>query len=279
MPVGAVIGRGVRAGGHGAGRLRVPEPYRLGARAPRARTFSHAAPVYLTARRRPLCGSALCAADGRRAARGGLARPARRIGGAVGEPTCESALNQRLTEHAYLAAAATGARSAAGPTNPKSATAALDANSLDLARTIGAVYGAEAGKSFLELWRQHIVFLIDYARATGRKNTPHAGRCGAEPAGVCRGLRRVSGVRPTPTCREADRRGAPPHPRHAGSRPSWMPRRRNDSASAYAKLRDVAAHMQRIADPLAAAISKQFPERFPCRDCNLLPRPAIQRGA
>ncbi len=81
-------------------------------------------------------------------------------------------LNQRLTEHAYLAAAATGAALGARSEESRGATGALDANSLDLARAIGAVYGRDAGTSFLELWRQHIVFvfLIDYTRATASKN-------------------------------------------------------------------------------------------------------------
>jgi hypothetical protein len=35
-----------------------------------------------------------------------------------------------------------------------------------------------------------------------------------------------------------------------------------DWATAYGKLREAAAHMQMIADPLAGAISKQFPDKF-----------------
>jgi hypothetical protein len=35
-----------------------------------------------------------------------------------------------------------------------------------------------------------------------------------------------------------------------------------DPAKAYAALRTAAGHMQAIADPLADAIARQFPERF-----------------
>jgi plastocyanin len=35
-----------------------------------------------------------------------------------------------------------------------------------------------------------------------------------------------------------------------------------DWLTAYGKLREAAAHMQMIADPLAGAIAKQFPEKF-----------------
>ena len=169
-------------------------------------------------------------------------------------------LNQRLTEHAYLAAAATGAALGGRSDDAKAATRALDANSVDLARAIGAVYGSDAGKSFLELWRQHIVFLIDYARATAHKNERMqddavqnllgysedfaAFLAAANPhlpeAAVAELLR--SHVRGLTAVVDAQARG--------------------DHASAYPKLRDVGAHMQSIGDPLAAAIAKQFPEKF-----------------
>ena len=35
-----------------------------------------------------------------------------------------------------------------------------------------------------------------------------------------------------------------------------------DWPAAYAKLREAAAHMQMIADPLAGAIARQFPEKY-----------------
>ena len=40
---------------------------------------------------------------------------------------------------------------------------------------------------------------------------------------------------------------------------------RGDWSGAYAHLREAAGHMQMIADPLAGAISKQFPEKFAMR--------------
>ena len=40
---------------------------------------------------------------------------------------------------------------------------------------------------------------------------------------------------------------------------------RGDWSTAYGRLREAAAHMQMIADPLAGAIAKQFPEKFAMR--------------
>ncbi len=40
------------------------------------------------------------------------------------------------------------------------------------------------------------------------------------------------------------------------------PQAAGDHAKAYAALRGAASHMGKIADPLAAAIAKQYPDRF-----------------
>jgi hypothetical protein len=44
----------------------------------------------------------------------------------------------------------------------KAAAAALDDNSKSLAAAIESLYGPEAGKQFLSLWRAHIGFFVDY---------------------------------------------------------------------------------------------------------------------
>ena len=71
-------------------------------------------------------------------------------------------LNALLGEHVLIAAVATshalGGREAAF----KGAVGGLDANSVDISKAIGAVYGADAEKAFLPLWRKHIGFFVDY---------------------------------------------------------------------------------------------------------------------
>jgi hypothetical protein len=44
----------------------------------------------------------------------------------------------------------------------KAAAGALDQNSQDLAAAIESVYGADAADQFLDLWRKHIGFFVDY---------------------------------------------------------------------------------------------------------------------
>src|SRR5881397_522157 len=79
-------------------------------------------------------------------------------------------LNSLLGEHVLLAAVATshalGGREAAF----KGAAGGLDANSIDIAKAIGSVYGADAEKAFLPLWRKHIGFVVDYATGIAAKD-------------------------------------------------------------------------------------------------------------
>jgi hypothetical protein len=84
-------------------------------------------------------------------------------------------LNALLQEHVILAAAATGAALGGRNAEFEAAAGALDANSVDIARAIGAVYGAGAEQAFLPLWRKHIGFVVDYTVGVA---TPGQGQAG-----------------------------------------------------------------------------------------------------
>ena len=73
-----------------------------------------------------------------------------------------SALNSMLQEHVYLAAAATGAALGGRDAEFKAAASALDQNSIAISKAIGSVYGMDAERAFLPLWRRHIGFAVDY---------------------------------------------------------------------------------------------------------------------
>lgn len=76
-----------------------------------------------------------------------------------------SGLTAALQEHVYLAGIAVKTAYAEGPDSPafEAAAATLDTNSVELADGIGQVAGEENRDAFLELWRQHIGFFVDYA--------------------------------------------------------------------------------------------------------------------
>ena len=171
------------------------------------------------------------------------------------------ALNRQLQEHAFLAAAVAGAAVRNRPAEAAAATASLDANSLALARAIGGIYVADAGKAFLELWRQHIVFLIDYTRAVAANNRAMRDDAVRNLAGYADDfaafLAGANPHRPEPAVAALLRT-------HVGELTALVDAQAaGEHQTAHARLRELAAHMQQIADPLAAAIAKQFPDRFP----------------
>src|SRR5207249_7592740 len=69
-----------------------------------------------------------------------------------------------------LAAMATGSALGGRDAEFKAAAGALDANSIDIAKAIGSVYGADAEKAFLPLWRKHIGFVLDYTTGIAAKD-------------------------------------------------------------------------------------------------------------
>jgi len=79
-----------------------------------------------------------------------------------------SGLTAALQEHVYLAGIAVKTAYAHGADSPafEAAAATLDANSVELADGIGQVAGPDNREAFLQLWRQHIGFFVDYAVAT-----------------------------------------------------------------------------------------------------------------
>ena len=174
-----------------------------------------------------------------------------------------TALNTGLAEHVWLAAAATEAALGGRTGEFQNAAAALDANSVALSQAIGSVYGQGAGTAFLELWRKHITFFVDYTTGVAKKDQAmqdkaikdllgYADDFGAFlasanpnlPKDVVAGLVRDHAV---------------------GLKAVVDAQAKGDWAMAYAKLREAAAHMQMIADPLAGAIAKQFPDKYAMR--------------
>ena len=73
-------------------------------------------------------------------------------------------LSTLLEEHAYLAGIAVKTAYSAGLDSPAfdAAAAALDENSVALADLIGSV-DADSRQPFLDLWREHVGFFVDYA--------------------------------------------------------------------------------------------------------------------
>lgn len=160
----------------------------------------------------------------------------------------------------YLAAAATNAALGGRQPEFEAAAAALDANSADVAKAIGSVYGSDAEKAFLPLWRKHIGMVVDYTVGKATGDRARQDRAVSELVAYAAGLRRLprgGQSQPDPGG------GGGPVKHHVVTLKDVIDAQAaKDPARAFTAQRTGAAHMQMIADPLAEAIVTQFPERF-----------------
>jgi hypothetical protein len=169
-------------------------------------------------------------------------------------------LTLALREHVYLAGAATGAALGAREAEFTAAAGALDANSVDISRAIGAVYGPDAEQAFLPLWRRHIGFFVDYTEGVAAGDRARQERAVDRLVGYTEDFGAFLAAA-NPDLPKATVAGLVKH--HVLTLKDVVDAQAaRDPGRAFSALRTAAAHMGMIADPLAAAIAKQFPDRF-----------------
>ena len=169
-------------------------------------------------------------------------------------------LNGLFAEHVYLAAAATGAALGGREPEFKAAAGALDANSVAIAQAIGSVYGKDAEAAFLPLWRRHIGFVVDYTVGAASGDRAKQDKAVGDLVAYTQDFGAfLSSANPNlPKSVVAD---LVKH--HVVTLKTVIDAQASkDPARAYTALRAAAGHMPMIADPLAEAIVKQFPDKF-----------------
>lgn len=169
-------------------------------------------------------------------------------------------LASQLSEHILLASSATGAALAGRQAQFEAVAAALDGNSVDISRSIGLVYGAEAEQAFLELWRKHINIVVDYTSALAAKDQARADQ-------AVNALLAYTGEIATflntanPNLPQADL--ADMVKIHILTLKDVIDAQAaGDQVKVYTSLRVAYDHMGMLANPIARAISQQFPDRF-----------------
>ena len=169
-------------------------------------------------------------------------------------------LNSLFREHVFLAAAATGAALSGRDAEFKAAASSLDGNSIDISKAIGSVYGAGAEEAFLPLWRKHIGFVVDYTVGVATKDKAKMDKAVADLVQYTEDFGAfLSSANPNLT-KEAVANLVKDHV--LTLKDVIDAQATGDPIKAYTAIRTAAGHMGMIADPLAAAIAKQFPERF-----------------
>ena len=158
-----------------------------------------------------------------------------------------STLNTLFQEHIYLAAAATGA-----------ALGGRDAEFKAAAAGVGVGQGAE--DAFLPLWRKHIGMVVEYTVGVATNDKAKQDKAVADLIGYTQdfGAFLQSANPNLPKSVVAD---LVKH--HVVTLKAVIDAQAaKDQARTYTTMRTAAGHMQMIADPLAEAIVKQFPDKF-----------------
>ncbi len=171
-----------------------------------------------------------------------------------------STLNTLFQEHIYLAAAATGASLGGREAEFKAAAAALDANSVSISKAIGSVYGQGAEDAFLPLWRKHIGMVVDYTVGVAANDKAKQDKAVADLIGYTQDfgafLQSANPNLPKSVVADLVKHHVVTLKEVIDAQAS------KDQAKTYTAIRTAAGHMQMIADPLAEAIVKQFPDKF-----------------
>jgi len=171
-----------------------------------------------------------------------------------------STLNTLFQEHIYLAAAATGAALGGRDAEFKAAAAALDANSVAISKAIGSVYGQGAEDAFLPLWRKHIAMVVEYTVGVATNDKAKQDKAVADLIGYTQDfgafLQSANPNLPKSVVADLVKHHVVTLKEVIDAQAS------KDQAKTYTTMRTAAGHMQMIADTLAEAIVKQFPDKF-----------------
>src|SRR5262249_1355511 len=136
----------------------------------------------------------------------------------------------------------------------------LDANSVAIARAIGSVYGADAEKAFLPLWRRHIGMVVDYTVGAATGDRAKQDKAGNDLIGYTQDF----GALLPPANPNLPKAVVADLVKHhvVTLKDGIDAQAAKNQGRAFTAQRTGAGHMQMIADPLAEAIVKQFPDSF-----------------
>ncbi|MGH7381176.1 MAG: hypothetical protein ACREKR_02970 [Candidatus Methylomirabilales bacterium] len=169
-------------------------------------------------------------------------------------------LNGLFGEHVLIAAVATshalGGREAAF----KGAAAGLDANSVDLSKAIGSVYGPDAEKAFLPLWRRHIGFVVDYTTGVATKDKAKQDKAVADLVQYSQDLGAFFSSANEKLPKQVVANLVKDH--ILTLKAVIDAQAAKDWGKVYPDLRSAAGHMQMIGDPLAEATVQKFATKF-----------------
>jgi hypothetical protein len=180
----------------------------------------------------------------------------------VATPAAElrTGINALLSEHVILAAAATGAALEGRSGEFQAAAGALDANSVDIAKAIGAVYGSDTEQAFLPLWRRHIGFAVDYTQGIIIQDKAEQDKAVADLVQYTQDFGALLNAANPNLPKKVVADLVKTHV--LTLREVIDAQASRNLVQTYTALRNAAGHMAMIANPLSDAIVMQFPARY-----------------
>ncbi len=125
----------------------------------------------------------------------------------------------------------------------------------------GSVYGPDAEKAFLQLWRKHIALIVDYTTGLAKKDKAMQDTAMTNLTVYSADLGTFLNVTTNKNI-SADAVNGLVKTHVLTLKDVIDAQSSKDAAKVYPALRKAFAHMAMIADPLADAIVKQFPDKF-----------------
>ncbi len=168
-------------------------------------------------------------------------------------------LNGLEHQHVDLASAATRSGFDGRP-DFAAVAAELDKNSVALSKSIGSVYGSAAEARFLEIWRSHITFFVNYTVAAKKGDKPGMDKAVADLGGYVDAISDFfSGANPN-LPREAVHQLVA---QHVGLLKAAVDTYgAGDYTGSYSKQSEAYTQIGSIADAISGAVVKQYPEKF-----------------
>ena len=129
-----------------------------------------------------------------------------------------------------------------------------------ISKAIGSVYGPDAEKAFLPLWRKHIGLVVDYTVGVATKDQAKQDRAVSDLIGYTQDFGAFLASANPNLPKDVVAGLVKDH--ILTLKPVIDAQAAGTSRRCTRFLRTATAHMRMIADPLAEAIVKQFPQKF-----------------
>jgi hypothetical protein len=205
------------------------------------------------------CGGSDKPASNSGASSGGTSRNAANVSQQTSVGDFQAKFNVLMAEHVALACTATNAALASNNNGFTAAAGSLDQNSVELAKQIGAAYGPTAEQAFLDGWRRHIGFFVDYTKASATKDDAGKAKAKADlhqyAIELATLLNAANGLPKDAVIGLVDE--------HVATLTAAIDAQAlGDQKKAFEAQRVSLAFMQKIADPIAQATVKKFPDLF-----------------